>query len=306
MWLDALDGIFRDDPEVEAKIALLQEYVGSSLLGLATRWQCCLVLDGTGANGKSTVLKVVSALAPPGSRRAIPPQRWGSEYYVASMAGSLLNVVAEMPRTDLENSEAFKAIVAGDEVTGRHPRGEPFDYKPRAGHLFACNKLPGTSDQSDAYWRRFRVILFGRKFLPEEQVRDLAEQIIARELPGIAAWAIEGACRALQAGQLTAVRSSDHKLEEWRKSSDQVALFASERLSRAEGERIECGRLYQAFAQWARESGHKGMSASLFAERLMALGWEIYRNGHAEWVDISVRGAGFARGGAAHNFFDRR
>lgn len=290
LWLHTMAGVFRGDEDAAQKIALLQEYVGCSLLGAVTRWQTCVVLEGPhGNNGKSTILKVLGRLVSNRARASMPPQKWTNEYYVAHLAGALLNLVAEMPRTDIATTEEFKGVVAGDEQTGRHPKGQPFKFHPRAGHIFNCNGLPGTSDQSDAYWRRFLVLTFNRVFRRDEMIADLAEQIIAGELPGVVAWAIAGARRALAGGGLTNPPSSERRKAEWRMASDQVALWVRERLEGAPGEATHADRVYKCFKDWAADNGHRGMSSQKFEERLTQLGYVLRRNGHAEWADVRVR-----------------
>ncbi|MEO6600787.1 MAG: phage/plasmid primase, P4 family [Polyangiaceae bacterium] len=285
LWLRVLDDVFRGDADAAEKIALLQEFAGSSLLGIATRWQRCLVLEGaSGDNGKSTVLRALSALFHASMRRSIAPQKFGQEYYLAKLAGCRFNVVAEMPRTDLEHTEAFKAVISGDRITGRHPSGRPFDFHPIAGHAFACNELPGTSDQTEAYWKRFLPIPFNRRFTDAEQDKGLADRILQQEMAGVAAWAVEGARRALRQDGLTVPSSVTARKGEWRKQSDQVALFADDCLEAIHNGDPRPGthQVYASYQRWAQNSGHRGgMNAGRFEARLRALGWKAEGG---EWV----------------------
>src|SRR5262249_41354018 len=66
--------VFKPDTkdDADAKIELIQQFVGACLVGVATQFQAALVLVGSGANGKSVLIKIVQALFPPGSITAIP------------------------------------------------------------------------------------------------------------------------------------------------------------------------------------------------------------------------------------------
>ncbi len=64
-WLGFLEQVFRDDNDRDQEVALLQEYVGVALLGLATKFQRALVLLGDGANGKGVFSSVVERCMPP-------------------------------------------------------------------------------------------------------------------------------------------------------------------------------------------------------------------------------------------------
>lgn len=207
-FLQFLHDVFRDDPDREQKICLIQEFIGVSLLGEATRYQRAIVMVGEGANGKGVFASVVERCMPPGSVCAIPPQEAGQEYRRAMLAGKLLNVVSELPEADILDSESWKAIVAGDTTTGREIRGAPFTFKPIAGHIYAANRLPGTSDQTHGFWRRLLVVRFNRVFSEMEQDPGLADRIVETDRQRIVSWALRGAQRVLCAGSFTMPESA--------------------------------------------------------------------------------------------------
>src|SRR5690606_6015185 len=104
--------VFRDDEDRDQKIALVQEYVGTCLLGSATKYQKVVTLVGDGANGKGVLGSIIERVMPPGSVCSIPPQDLGQEYRRALHAAKLLNIVAELPEADILDSESWKAVVA--------------------------------------------------------------------------------------------------------------------------------------------------------------------------------------------------
>jgi len=53
-----------DNAEAEGRKALLQEFAGACLTGLATKYQKLLVLYGTGNNGKSELLRLPTRALP--------------------------------------------------------------------------------------------------------------------------------------------------------------------------------------------------------------------------------------------------
>ena len=128
--------------------------------------------------------------------QAIPPKQWEHPFTLAELVGCLLNVVAEMPSGGLLESQRFKDVIAGDNVQAERKFEASFRFRPRAGHFFACNRLPATNDQSRGFWRRFIVIKFNRSF-EADPTRDphIAEKILVDERPGVLAWLVEGARR---------------------------------------------------------------------------------------------------------------
>jgi P4 family phage/plasmid primase-like protien len=273
-WAQFLREVFAPDADVEEKILLLQEFVGAALIGIAPRMQKALLLLGDGQNGKSVFLKCIGQLFPQRFVTAVRPQDWGNEYYRAMLAGARLNLVSELPETDILDAEAFKAIIDGSEINGRFIRQEVFKFAPEAAHLFSANNLPGTTDFSHGFWRRLLVVKFNRLFTDHEANPYLADEIIENERPGICAWALRGAERVLRNGCYTIPESTKAILEEWRRSSDVVAAFLSEctePLPLAALRGVPARDLYATFRAWLTENGHRAMSNKKFGERMRRL-----------------------------------
>ena len=284
-WHKFLRQCFKGDPDIKGKIRLMQEFAGACLLGVATNFGKVLVLLGRGANGKSVFLSVLSALFPSAARSSIPPQKFDSDYHLARLAGVLINIVGELPEGELLQSEIFKAVVTGlDEVTARQIYKEPIHFTPKAGHVFAANKLPGTADQTHGFWRRLLVIEWPRIFTENEQDKHLSERLIATEMPGIAAWVVKGSARVLARGRYEIPESVNKAVETWRQGADPVAIFKAECTVPATGDTTKAkdgvsalhnwtksSTLYNLFKIWAETNGFKNLSIKTFGDRLSAL-----------------------------------
>ncbi len=282
-WTAFLGSVFDPDDDASEKIAFLQEFCGASLFGAAPRFQKAVVMYGQGANGKSVLIEVIVSAMPDGSTTAIPPQTWGSEYRLALLAGKRLNAVSELPERDILQSEAFKAVVAGDLTTARQIRQQPFMFRPMAGHLFAANRLPGTVDHTSAFWRRFVVVTFNRIFTASEQNPTLAKDIIDSETPGVVAWLIEGAKRVLHQGSYAIPPSAEMAKDEWRRGSDQVQMFiddCAEVVMHQVEEAPLSMALYTAYREWAEQNGYGKMAHNKFGVRLRLLGHEKKHTEH--------------------------
>lgn len=283
-WRSYLAECFAEDDDATAKIDLLQEFLGACLIGIAPRFQKALVLYGTGENGKSVYSWVAGKLFPDSVRRAIKPQDWGKEYYVAMMATARINIVGEMPETDIVSGDAFKAVVTGDPIEGRHPSGRPFEVAMQAGHIFNCNRLPGTADHTWGFWRRFIIVEWLRVFPQGHPMRDntLKERIVATEMPGVAAWAVAGASRLLARDALTVPASHDRILAGWQRDTDAVAAFIKECCEPyVEGAGVPIRELYPFFKLWAVQGGRRAIADSTFGRRLKENRIQHYeREGH--------------------------
>lgn len=268
-WQEFLGSLFRDDADKGSKIDLLQEFFGASLLGVAARYQRAIVAIGSGANGKSTTIEVIQHVMPLGVCATIPPQQWHQEYRRAKLAGVRFNAVSELPEADIIDSEPVKAIISGDAIDARHIRQDPFSFRPTAGHFFAANRLPATNDSSDGFWRRLIVIRFGRRFAPAEQNPRLATEIVEAERPGIIRWMLDGAHRLLATNAYTEPASAAEELEKWRLSSNSVATFVTERVTR--GGWTPARRLYKVYRDFCSDSGFRAVSIKVFNARMTDL-----------------------------------
>lgn len=276
-FLEFLAQVFAPDEDAAQKVGLLQEFVGAAMLGLSTRYQRAITMVGGGANGKGVLATIIENVMPAGSYVAIAPQDFGNEYRAAMLAGKLLNIVSELPKADILDSEAFKAVISGDPRTARHIRQAPFTFRPVAGHLFAANRLPGTADHTHGFWRRVLVLPFNRVFGESEQEPELAKRITDAELPGIVSWFLLGAQRVLAQGGYTIPSSSTKAVEDWRKSADQVLAFVEACTRRlgagADVHQGEPGqKLYLAYRTWAQANGHRVLASNQFVQRMGDLG----------------------------------
>lgn len=274
--------------DIEACVDLLHEFVGGALFGLAVRFAVCLVLLGGGDNGKSTVLKVFKALVPESAFCAIAPQRWGNSFYLAELAGKRVNLVSELPERDILDAEVFKAVITGDPTTADQKYGRPFTLVPQAGHVFAANKLPGTRDQSEGFWRRFAVLYFGRKFTEAEKIPDLDKLLIAEELPGIAALLVTGAHRLLTQNRYTLPESSQDAKLAWQLDTDQVRQWIADHATPDPDAETALDVLYQDYAPWAKAAGHAPLSRTTLGSRIQALG-HYHRTKIARFYTLTVK-----------------
>lgn len=298
------------ESDTEKCIELLQEWVGVALMGEATSRAQALVLVGAGNDGKSSVLNIIRALFPPTAVCSIAPQDWARGFLLAGLAGKRLNVVAELPERDILDSERFKAVVDGSPLTAERKNQDPFDLVCEGGHIFACNALPATRDQSKGFWRRFIVLVCERSFDGSEVVRDLWRSIVAEELAGIAAWALEGAARAQSQREFTSPDSSRTAKADWQHESDQVRQFTDEACVALDAkdhpsEESTLADLFVAYRLWCAQSGHPPLARNRLGSRLRGLGLEhrtkaarLYRlRTNAAWLAAAKGAESQNRGG---------
>lgn len=263
----ALGEWFEGEDDASEKAAFVQEFAGVCLFGEATRLGVAAIFSGEGANGKSVAVDVISGLFPPEAVTAIPAQDIGDERMGAGLDTALLNAVSELPERVITSSEGFKAAVTGEAMTRRRAYGREFTFRPRAGHLFAANRLPAVTDSSNGFWRRAIIIAFNRTFGPTEREPGLAGEILRTEGPGVLTWAVEGARRAMARRGFVEPPSSVEIKATWRTSSNPVALWLEACCEVGSGW-TEAMPLYRHFREWSSQNGFALRSITSFGAEL--------------------------------------
>lgn len=280
LFFDFLRASFPDDL-AEEQASLAAEFIGCALTGSIRQKQAALLMLGPGGAGKSVLQTIMQAIFPPASVVSVSPYSWDHEYYCAGLAGARLNVVGETPDDQPIPAAAFKTVLGGDLVSGRHPNHRPFFFRPQCGHVFNSNTLPATTDRSDAFFRRWRVLHFRHSVPPERRDPDLADKIIATELGAVIAWALLGAERAAKTGKLRVTPAHDAVMARWRIGSNPVLLFLTDPdyCALDPDEQSPAANVYAAYRSWAHANGNKPVSAQKFGQLLddTAAGYGVHR-----------------------------
>lgn len=268
-----LTDVFDDDEDAVAKRAALQEWSGGALTGISTDYEKAAFLIGDPGSGKSVFAFVKKALYR--SVASISPHHLSNDYKLAALANAALNAPTELPSADMPASETWKAVTSGDYVSARNPYGRVFGFHPRCAHLVLGNGLPHMSDDTSAAYDRALIITFNRRFRgTDDQVIGLRNQIVANEMPGVAAWAVAGAVRLMKQQKYTHVPSAVTAADEWRHESTPILQWITERCDPSADETL-VGTLYADFKRWCEVNGNKPPSKGTFGKRLRAAGYPV-------------------------------
>jgi putative DNA primase/helicase len=259
--------------------AFLQRAVGYSLTG-STDEQCMFILHGAGANGKTVLLETVKAVCGDNATQArseilLATNRDKATHEYAELRGARMVVTSETPENRRLDEQQVKLITGGDEIAARHMYKENFRYRPKFKIWMATNYLPEIQGTDDGIWRRLRLIPFKQSFTDDTvPPRDpKLREVLAKELPGILAWAVQGALDWQRDG-LAPPDSVVLATKHYRQSEDIVAEFIEERCRRDDTARARFADLYDAFAEYCLGSGDRPMSKKALGRRLDLMGFE--------------------------------
>lgn len=271
-WLQFLEEIFAGDQET---IDFVQRAVGYSLTG-ENREHCCFVLWGTGANGKSTFIKVLEKLLGDYGKSAAPAtfvdrQAGGATNDLAALRGARL--VSSMETSDRAAlAENFlKATTGGDKLSARFLYAEYFDFEPCFKLWIATNNRPVVRGTDEGIWRRIKLVPFTERF--DGNRRDeLLSAKLETELSGILSWAIRG-CSDWQSLGLGQSESVTQATQTYRSDMDTLAQFLAEECEIEASVKVRAKDLYAAYRAWAEEAGEKPLSQKWLGLRLKDRGF---------------------------------
>ena len=191
-WITFVDEVTNGDRELAL---FLQKLCGYMLSGHRGE-QIILFLVDDGANGKSVFLSVLkhvfgSYAAVINSKALIERNANSIPSDIAGLANKRFVMMSEFPEHAPLNTGTVKSITGGDPIAARHLYKEWFEFKPQFQVVCALNELPKLTWVDEAYFRRVRIVPFGRVFAPHERDKNLEAKLIG-EADGIMKWMIEG------------------------------------------------------------------------------------------------------------------
>lgn len=265
IWLAFLDEVLEGDTE---RIKLLQQWFGYNFLA-DTRFHKFLILIGEGANGKSVILAVLSALLGEQNISRVPLEAFGQRFGLWPTIGKLANIIAEVGEASRTDEGVFKAFIAGDPVSIDRKNLSVLCVRPTARVTIATNTLPSWKDRSDGIWRRQMVIPFRVQIPEERQDRTLAQRIIDAEASGILNWGLVGLGDLRARGEFVRPALSLDLQSEHRTDSNPARAFLRAECSWAPGSEVGSDLLYAAYSNWCTAHGYRPFGDAEFGKEIV-------------------------------------
>lgn len=281
-WQRFLAQVFSEDVEL---LDWFQRWIGYCLTGLFTE-QIFLFLHGSGANGKSVLIKVLRTLfsgygTVVAAGTLMEQQRTGKEASpdVLGMAGARLLLASEVAQGEAFDERFIKGWTGGDQQKARALHGKLVDFDPVGKLMIAGNHRPRIVGTDPAVWRRVRLVPFTRQFSEDERDPALPDRLL-EELPHIAAWAVAGCLEWGRRGLadtpvVVKIASADYAVEQ-----DTLGEFLADETVSSSGD-SSTKELFEVYVGWAQECQIRAMSRQAFGRQLKERGHHIRhtRNG---------------------------
>lgn len=247
----------------------VQKCVGYSLTG-STEEHCAFFCYGTGRNGKSTFLDIISealgdyAVNIQPETIMVRQAHSGPTSDIARLRGARFVTTVEPNEGARLNEGLLKQLTGADKVTASKKYEDEFEFVPEFKLWMAINHKPTIRGTDLGIWSRIRLIPFDVQ-IPEEQIDRRLKYRLREEMPGILAWAVEGNLlwrkEGLKPPQAVLNANSEYKGE-----MDVLAAFLDARC--VAGGETEAGDLFRAYSEWAKESNEYEMSSTKFGREM--------------------------------------
>ena len=186
-WLGFLDSIWSDHPD---HIECLQQWFGYCLT-TRTDLQKMLLIHGPSRSGKGVINGVIKLVLGTGVK-ALDIRKLGTTFGMQNVGESRLMSIADVRsgKLDVGAKEQLLQLIACDPVKVEKKFQSSYTAVPVCKVMGFCNEIPEFLDESNALLNRYILLGMYREFQGREDL-DLPKRL-AKELPGILNWAVEG------------------------------------------------------------------------------------------------------------------
>ncbi len=251
-----------------------------------------VILNGNGANGKSTLLDHIKKMYGAGniSNISLDDLAGSNRFASSGLLDKMLNVASELSGKYLDDTSLLKSITGGDTINAEFKGKTAFSFVNHAKLLFATNKLPAFSDLSNGMHRRLKPINFASNFSnqtsEEKQAFKKLMTHVDAELELFLSYAIQQFMKTLTGEATIALPASmDAQLDDWFFNNDPIKQFAKELLiydeklvivgqdndisTKSDGELVK--NVYEIYKDWSYDTGVKTISRQRFTTELSQL-----------------------------------
>lgn len=229
-----------------------------------------LMLVGNGSNGKSTFLNLVKAFLGKENVSGRSLQELEENRFAkADLHHKLANIYADLPDKAMFRTGTFKMLTGRDLITAERKFQNSFTFENYAKLLFSANKVPEAYDDSDAFFRRWIIVVFPNQFVGEKADPHILKKLTTpEELSGLLNLVIPALKRLLEKGQFSHSKTTEEIREDYIRKSSPIAAFVKDCLEIDSEAFIIKKELFNAFAEYCRFRNLPTVSQDTFFKSL--------------------------------------
>ncbi len=249
----------------------LQKAIGYLLYKRYT-WAAIIILIGPGANGKTTLLRLLTAFLGKDNVSGVSMQSLEDSRFAASqLYNKFANLCGDLSYQDLKSTGNLKKLTGQDRITSENKFKDPFNFDNYAKLWFSCNRLPTQHyDDTPAFWRRLILFHFNSVFNLQQgnDIPNLIDQLTTpEELSGLLNYALDGLKLLFEEGGFK-YTDPDRIKEEWTRLSDSVGAFCLDMIEQSSTAYITKSELFSKYIDYCKDKKIPALSEDTFHKKL--------------------------------------
>lgn len=201
-----LDRTLRKLFPTEGTLDLFEEMLGYCLFKFLP-FRCAFYMVGEGANGKSTILRLIMTMLGEKNCSMLAPEQMTTDgFMLAELENKLANIGDDIGSFAIRDSATFKKACTGEPMIANRKYQDPFILESYATLIFAANQMPTTGDISYGSDSRRVILPLDARFTADDPEFDpfIAEKLTTPEvMSALLNKAVSGAKRLLERQRFT-------------------------------------------------------------------------------------------------------
>jgi putative DNA primase/helicase len=247
-------------------IQLLYEAIGYCFLKTPELHKAFLLI-GEGRNGKSTFLDIIKNICGMENCTSLDFKDLGEKFRVGMLHSKLVSLSGDISSQPLKDSDLFKRIVGGDEITIERKNAHPFNDTVFSTLMFSANTLPRTPDTTSGFYRRLCIIPFNADLSTVSLVDGMTfKENLMKDLEYIAYKAVQHIYNVLNVTHTfiepTRVKGmmKEYKVD----NSSVLSWIVSKKYTAKELTSKNEEELYSEYVVWCDVNGYKSVRSARF------------------------------------------
>lgn len=248
-------------------IDLLYEAMGNCFYLLNSYRGAIMLYGPNGSNGKSTLLNMITQLVGEENASFLSLQNMAERFKLIGLYGKAVNIGDDISSNYIPDTEQFKMLVTGGNLSAEHKGQDAVDFKPYAKLFFALNGLPPVNDRSRAYFDRVLLVPLTQDFSKNKDVSLKDKHWSQEEMEYLTRLAMDGLKRLIKQGDFTRPECVVEALAEYAEENNPVIGFLEE-YKNLEG--VPTALAYSDFCRWCENNGHRNrLTRTRFTREVM-------------------------------------
>jgi len=275
-WRLFIEEVTMGDMETQR---LLQQWAGY-LLTPTHDYQCFLLCLGDAATGKGSYERAIMGMLGRENCSGVSMRRMGDKFSLYHTYGKMLNVAGDAEEELTPQVEGvLKEWTGVDPMLFERKYGSAFSAQATAKLMISANSFPAFTDKSGGTWRRLKIAKFRREH--PEIVDTQLDVVLAKELPGIFNWAVEGLKDLKASGCLVVPKVSQEIWHGSKEGANPAGLFLVDHYKYDPAYQGESSAaVYGSYREWCLESGYRALSDGNFGKEVFRAYPRVERTRH--------------------------